>query len=684
MTVSTVVDHNDYTGNGVTTSFPYTFRIFQKTDLTVSVLDLSGTLIVLVLDADYTVTNAGGYSGGNVVLTAPLENGWKISIARELEVTQETDLRNQGKFFAEVHENAFDKLTMLIQQVSTLFRLALRKPSSIANWYEAEGNRIQNLADPSAEMDSVNKRSMVSYVEEKISGVIGGFGYFLQKGVGAVMRTFQDKMRDIVSVKDFGAVGDGSTDDTASIQAAINALFPEGGTLYLPKGIYKITNQLNISNMPVKIQGEGMMSTVIIQAGVNKNGISFISNTSGNAPSTNNLLINTLQISDISINKGASGGGIAVDAQWLLMTSNSAQFITERFRVYSHGNAEFCWAGAVRLVNCNGVRISKTQLHGNPLESVLTAADPYTMKYGLQFVNQTDALGLISFFIDSLTVICASRGIQVYGWHEGFEIVNSELVQTNTGIEVFGNATHLNPDFFYLNSHIEARQNAVSLSNVFKPKFVGCDLFKSTFGTPVSGSIVSLNQCNFATFSGTTFSSNDATVTEQGITTDVNSYHGNVTGCSFIGFDNTSGSSGINLVGSEWLIDGNNFYLCNAGVRVFGNNNEIGVNHYKDCASKVLDAGSSNLLRPRQFITDYTWTASTGTDQAFLVTIPSGIFSTTPEVAFAIPIQNGGLNITICYDRGNSDATHLRFVVKSATSISAGTYIIGILASSKQ
>jgi hypothetical protein len=33
MTVSTVVDHNDYTGNGVTTSFPYTFRIFKKTDL---------------------------------------------------------------------------------------------------------------------------------------------------------------------------------------------------------------------------------------------------------------------------------------------------------------------------------------------------------------------------------------------------------------------------------------------------------------------------------------------------------------------------------------------------------------------------------------------------------------------------------------------------------------------------
>ena len=67
---------------------------------------------------------------------------------------------------------------------------------------------------------------------------------FLPDGIGAVSRTIPSKLKDTVSVKDFGAVGNGVADDTAAIQAAIDASV--GKRLHIPKGQYKITGSLSV------------------------------------------------------------------------------------------------------------------------------------------------------------------------------------------------------------------------------------------------------------------------------------------------------------------------------------------------------------------------------------------------------------------------------------------------------
>ncbi|WP_446030920.1 tail fiber/spike domain-containing protein, partial [Proteus terrae] len=167
MTVSTELSHEEYVGNGVTTDFDFRFRIFESKHLIVVVADSEGNETTLKNGTDYTIVGAGSYHGGKVVLNKPLAQGWKILLERDLPVVQETDLRNQGKFFAEVHEDAFDYLTMLIQKALGTFSLSLRKPTYLSNYYDAKGNRIANLAPPKLGTDSANK----DYVDNSIKDI---------------------------------------------------------------------------------------------------------------------------------------------------------------------------------------------------------------------------------------------------------------------------------------------------------------------------------------------------------------------------------------------------------------------------------------------------------------------------------------------------------------------------------
>ena len=116
MTVSSTTTRNSYSGNGSTTTFAYGFKIFADADLTVILRASTGAETVQSLTTNYTVTNAGNASGGNVVFGTAPASGVTVVIRRNMAQTQSTDYTANDPFPAESHEDALDRLTFIAQQ----------------------------------------------------------------------------------------------------------------------------------------------------------------------------------------------------------------------------------------------------------------------------------------------------------------------------------------------------------------------------------------------------------------------------------------------------------------------------------------------------------------------------------------------------------------------------------------
>lgn len=132
MTVtSTSIIAGPYNGNDVADEFSYGFRIEDKTQISVYETVGAAAPVLLTVDVDYTVAGIGVDAGGDVTRVAgPLPTGSTWFMRSNYPETQLTEFDSQGGFFPDTHEDSFDKLTFLTQQLVDKVGRALRLPLS--------------------------------------------------------------------------------------------------------------------------------------------------------------------------------------------------------------------------------------------------------------------------------------------------------------------------------------------------------------------------------------------------------------------------------------------------------------------------------------------------------------------------------------------------------------------------
>lgn len=255
MTVTSQTARNDYNGNGATTQFPVTFRFLENSQLKVlRTVISSGVTTTLVLDAvggdGYAVSGAQQPNGGQVTLNVAPPVGTRISILRNVPVTQETDYLANDPFPAETHERALDKLTMIVQQQVEITGRAIVLPAqsvgvstelpgpvplNLLRW-NAAANALENGVPP--EIATVAPGAVVDATVSPIAGIQATKLSWQQAGTGSVAENVQNELRRIIRPEQFGAVGDGVTNDTAAFNRARDYLIslPCGGTILCAPG----------------------------------------------------------------------------------------------------------------------------------------------------------------------------------------------------------------------------------------------------------------------------------------------------------------------------------------------------------------------------------------------------------------------------------------------------------------
>ena len=460
---------------------------------------------------------------------------------------------------------------------------------------------------------------------------------YTQSGTGAAARSIQSKLSDVVSVKDFGAAGTGSTDDTVSIQYAVDYATSTGKCVYFPAGIYPISSTISTT-----LSGD--------------KSISFLGDGVG--------------VSIIRLNPAGSGNGIQITLPgeyWLSDAGGSNGFSMRGLTFETQKSPSD---------NSSGIKIIGDSFAGRPQRTIIISEVEFQAKtdtnYGfnkwLHIVRQGDIkISDCNFRLDYTrlgTGIHIEDGQVQDNSFSAIQITNTDFVRGNKAIEMndffeglyVTNCGFIGPNYGIF-CNVDTAESGMNLSNSHLNCVLCCVYLKGMVQSNISNNLI------YA--------------------------------------EGTSGSIGIELLGNsaEYVITGNsiiNVGSANYGIVIDGYNltnpqhqrsSLIAANYIKGFAqygiwikssAKYLKVGDNHIwntgvglilkqssdyitIFKQQFLESFVLNLNGSTEQTHDMAIPSSVFQVAPLLGI---IQCNTDSRVLCrLNDGSTTSTNARIVI---------------------
>lgn len=302
----------------------------------------------------------------------------------------------------------------------------------------------------------------------------------------------------VIDVTDYGAVGDGSTDDTSAVNSAVAALSDSGSVLFFPVGTYRLTSAVNIDKQNVVVRGDGENVSRILQA---HNGVGLYLKLQG---VDQNMPVHRVEgLTFMQANGNNGGTPLRIENTTPAYSEMAVSIRKVAIRGYEVHTAGTAFGTGIHLVNVGFINLEEVKIWGH--DDGGAAASEYGIRWQI-----TDSTARFGFFGHKLSITNMGRGISLEGPVEGIYMNAGEIWECREGIVIDRTGFAQSGGISITGFHINAGVRMIDVISASAILINGNDLYHGCAAPSLqnlAGSAVRIDSSNKVVLSNNTIQS---------------------------------------------------------------------------------------------------------------------------------------------------------------------------------